>query len=67
MSSALLSVLLVCKKNTQTPWEIRQHIIYILISSHVRHFSDENQTEYPTLKNEIIASPYAKTTRTVFT
>jgi hypothetical protein len=31
MSSALLSVLLVCNKNTQISREIQQHVMFILI------------------------------------
>jgi uncharacterized membrane protein len=32
------------EKNTQTLRKIQQHVMFILIGAHVRHFSDENQT-----------------------
>jgi hypothetical protein len=44
MSSALLSVLLVCNRKRQTLREIQQHVMFILIGPHVRHFSGGNQT-----------------------
>jgi cellobiose-specific phosphotransferase system component IIB len=47
MSSALLSVLLVCNRKIERRIE---HVMFILIGPHVRHFSDENQTVCPTLK-----------------
>jgi cytochrome c oxidase assembly protein Cox11 len=40
------------QKNTQTSREIQQHVMFILIGPHVRHFSDGNQTVCPTLKNK---------------
>jgi hypothetical protein len=52
MSSALLSVLLVCNRriSTQTSREIQQHVMFILIGPHVSHFSDGNQTVCPTVR-----------------
>jgi hypothetical protein len=41
MSSALLSVLLV-----------QQHVMYILIGPHIKHFSDGNQTVCATFKKK---------------
>jgi hypothetical protein len=40
------------QKNTQTSREIQQHVMFILIGPHVRHFSDGNQTVCSTLKNK---------------
>jgi hypothetical protein len=47
MSSALLSVLLVCNRRILRH---QQRVMFILIDPHVRHFSDGNQTACPTLK-----------------
>jgi hypothetical protein len=63
MSSALLSVLLVCNRKILRH---RRKFSNILIGPNVRHFSDGNQTVYPTLKKLIMASHYAKTTGTMF-
>jgi hypothetical protein len=35
---------------TQISREIRQHVMFILIGPHVRHFGNGNQTMCPTLK-----------------
>jgi hypothetical protein len=51
MSSALLSVLLVGIEKYSSR-EIHQHVTFILIGPHVRHFSNGNQTVCPTLKKK---------------
>jgi hypothetical protein len=48
MSSALLSLLVVLQ--IEESRDIQQHVMFILIGPHVRHFSDGNQTVCPTLK-----------------
>jgi hypothetical protein len=61
MTSALLSVLLVCNRRIlRHRREIQQHVMFILIGPHVRHFSDGNQTVCPTLKNKSWLSIMAK-------
>jgi hypothetical protein len=50
MSSALLSVLLVCNRRILLR-EIHQHVMFIFIGLHVRH-SDGYQTVCPTLKKK---------------
>jgi hypothetical protein len=67
MSSTFLSVLLLCDRGILRHRGKFSNMLcsFNLIGSHVRHFSDRNQTVCPTLKKLIMASHYAKTTWTL--